>query len=458
MTPTRRRRTCWTPRRPGSPTAISRIDEDALRTVASQLGVGYQHRTAGSEPQFPDVEDRMGQEIEVPEVAVAQRLYWVPIIPAFLLLLWDLVLAARNVGELREGRPGRKRGRHDLVHRPVRARGRSRHGIAARAAATHAALVDGGRHPARSVRGRDGRERRDPGGGGSGLRGRRLRDGGRLGPSGSEPQPGRPVPAALQPGHRVRERRPAARGDRTLQTSLDHAPSPEAACYPRANLALTYVRLGNRYYDGGLWREAINAHRAAKALWAEQPDDVCHDDPSFDQTAEESSEEASQGEQQAQEQQQNQPPDPTQTPSPDPSATPTPDPSATPTPDPSASPTPDPSASPTPDPSASPTPGPTQSPTPGPSGSPTPGQSGSPTPGPSGSPTPGPSGSPTPGPSGSPTPDPSGSPTTGPGGEGDQPSSEALGEKLDELIAQNQAADRERENGGPKHGLADKPW
>ncbi|MBX3194424.1 MAG: hypothetical protein KF727_04905 [Microbacteriaceae bacterium] len=243
-----------------------------------------------------------------------------------------------------------------------------------------------------------------------------------------------------------------------LQTSLDHAPSPEAACYPRANLALTYVRLGNRYYDGGLWQEAINAYRAAKALWAEQPDDVCHDDPSFDQTAEESSEEASQGEQQAQEQQQNQPPDPTQTPSPDPSATPTPDPSATPTPDPSASPTPDPSASPTPDPSASPTPGPTQSPTPGPSGSPTPGQSGSPTPGPSGSPTPGPSGSPTPGPSGSPTPDPSGSPTTGPGGEGDQPSSEALGEKLDELIAQNQAADRERENGGPKHGLADKPW
>ena len=41
---------------------------------------------------------------------------------------------------------------------------------------------------------------------------------------------------------------------------------------------------------------------------------------------------------------------------------------------------------------------------------------------------------------------------------GGEPTSEALGDKLDELIAQGEAADRERENGGPKHGLADKPW
>ncbi|CAN5394038.1 VWA domain-containing protein [soil metagenome] len=92
---------------PGSPTAVSRIDEGALKTLASQLGVGYQHRVPGSEPSFHDVGDRMGQEIEVPEVAVAERLYWVPVLPAFLLLLWDLVLAARNVGELRAARPSR---------------------------------------------------------------------------------------------------------------------------------------------------------------------------------------------------------------------------------------------------------------------------------------------------------------------------------------------------------------
>jgi Ca-activated chloride channel family protein len=92
----------------GAPRALSKIDEDALRTIASQLGVGYQHRVAGEEPAYPDVEDRMGQEIEVPEVAVSQRLYWVPVIPAFLLLLWDLVIAARNIGELRAARPSRK--------------------------------------------------------------------------------------------------------------------------------------------------------------------------------------------------------------------------------------------------------------------------------------------------------------------------------------------------------------
>jgi Ca-activated chloride channel family protein len=95
---------------PGSPTALSRIDEDALKKIASEWGVGYQHRIPGTEPAYPDVEDRMGEEIEVPEVAVAERLYWVPIIPAFLLLLWDLVLAARNVSDLRAARPPRKAG------------------------------------------------------------------------------------------------------------------------------------------------------------------------------------------------------------------------------------------------------------------------------------------------------------------------------------------------------------
>ena len=141
-----------------------------------------------------------------------------------------------------------------------------------------------------------------------------------------------------------------------LQLALDNAPSPEAACYPRANLALTYVRLGNRYFDDRQWLDAIAAYRAAKALWAEQPGDVCHQDPSFDQTADESTEEADQNEQEAEENQQTDPQQPNPSQTPDPNSTPTPNPSASPTPDPSASPTPDPSSSPTPDPSASPTP------------------------------------------------------------------------------------------------------
>jgi tetratricopeptide (TPR) repeat protein len=218
-----------------------------------------------------------------------------------------------------------------------------------------------------------------------------------------------------------------------LQTALDNAPSPEAACYPRANLALTYVRLGNRYFDDRRWLDAIAAYRAAKALWAEQPGDVCRQDPSFDETAEESSEEAEQNEQQAQENQQQDPQDPNPSQTPDPNSTPTPDPSASPTPDPSASPTPDPSAPPTP----SPTPGQTGEPQP----SPTPGQTGDPQP----QPTPGQTGEPQPG-------DPQ------PGDPGGEQTSESLGDGLDQLIEQGEAADRERENGGRKHGLADKPW
>lgn len=89
----------------GSPRAISKIDEDNLKTVASDLGVSYQHRDPQTEPSFPDIEDRIGEEILVPEVAIAARYYWVPILPAFLLLLWDLVIAARQIGDLRRAKP-----------------------------------------------------------------------------------------------------------------------------------------------------------------------------------------------------------------------------------------------------------------------------------------------------------------------------------------------------------------
>ena len=232
-----------------------------------------------------------------------------------------------------------------------------------------------------------------------------------------------------------------------LQTALDGAPTPEAACYPRANLALTYVRLGNRYYDAQDWQGAIDAYRAAQDLWREQPDDVCHQDQNFDQTAQQSSDEAEQGEDQAQQQQQQSPP-PTPSPTQSPNPTPSPDPSATPTPDPSSSPTPDPSSSPTPGQSGQPQPSPTPGQSGSPQPSPTPGQSGSPQP----SPTPGQSGQPQP----SPTPGQSGQPQ--PGDPGPGPTSEALGDKLDQLIEQGELADRERENGGPKHGLAKKPW
>jgi len=221
-----------------------------------------------------------------------------------------------------------------------------------------------------------------------------------------------------------------------LQTALDAAPSPEAACYPRANLALTYVRLGNRYFDDKAWDDAIDAYRLAKALWAKQKNDVCHQDQSFSDTAESSSEEAQQGEDEAEQQQQQdqQNPNPSGTPNPNPSSTPTPGPSSTPTPNPSGNPSSTPSPNPSGDPSSSPSPNPSGDP------------SSSPSPNPSGEPSNSPSPSPTDGPD-----------SGGPQDPGDE-TSETLGEKLDQLEQLGEQSDRERENGGRKHGLADKPW
>ena len=217
-----------------------------------------------------------------------------------------------------------------------------------------------------------------------------------------------------------------------LQTALDAAPSPEAACYPRANLALTYVRLGNRYFDDKAWDDAIDAYRLAKALWAKQKNDVCHQDQSFSDTAESSSEEAQQGEDEAEQQQQQEQQNPNPSATPNPSSTPTPGPSSTPTPNPSGNPSSTPSPHPSGDPSSSPSPNPSGDP------------SSSPSPNPSGEPSNSPS--PTDGPD-----------SGGPQDPGDE-TSETLGEKLDQLEQLGEQSDRERENGGRKHGLADKPW
>lgn len=91
--------------KPGDPIAISKINEKNLQAIAGQLGVGYQHREPGSVADYPSVADKIGEQIEVPEVAIAARYYWIPVIPAFLLLLWDLVISARQMGELRAARP-----------------------------------------------------------------------------------------------------------------------------------------------------------------------------------------------------------------------------------------------------------------------------------------------------------------------------------------------------------------
>ena len=311
----------------GSPIAISRIDEDALKKVASELGVDYQHRTPGTEPSFPDVEDRMGEEIEVPEVAVAERLYWIPVLAAFALLLWDLVLAGRNVGDLRAARPPR------APRTPACARPAERFGALMGLKAwwrdrfEREETIEDKTLPARRRRmlllsmllvipvgvfavgtginvALAAAVRSSFAAGDFDAAAAWARAGVSLNPF-DQYLPHYNLGTAYAGGDLLPEAVPE------LQTALDAAPSPEAACYPRANLALTYVRLGNRYFDEqGLGRR----HRRlppGEALWAQQQNDVCHQDQSFSETAEESSEEAEEGESEAQQQQEQEQQNPT---------------------------------------------------------------------------------------------------------------------------------------------------
>ncbi|HWH27067.1 MAG TPA: tetratricopeptide repeat protein [Pseudolysinimonas sp.] len=66
-----------------------------------------------------------------------------------------------------------------------------------------------------------------------------------------------------------------------LQLALRNAPSPEAACPPRANLALTLERLGDRAVFDEKFPEAIQFYEQALMLWQRGTDDVCYDIPEF---------------------------------------------------------------------------------------------------------------------------------------------------------------------------------
>ncbi|TPW76015.1 VWA domain-containing protein [Schumannella soli] len=85
--------------------AISKIDETVLKKIASDLGVGYQHRAPGSSPTLPDVGNRLGEQVEVKKLSIAERLYWIPAIAAFLLLAWELFIGWRQLAELRTAKP-----------------------------------------------------------------------------------------------------------------------------------------------------------------------------------------------------------------------------------------------------------------------------------------------------------------------------------------------------------------
>ncbi|MBN9606658.1 MAG: VWA domain-containing protein [Actinomycetales bacterium] len=90
----------------GAVDAVSRIDEGNLRAVASQLGVGYQHRLPGTAPTLPGIEGLLGQEVEVADVQIAFPYYWLPAVPAFALIAWDVLLVVGGLGELLAARRG----------------------------------------------------------------------------------------------------------------------------------------------------------------------------------------------------------------------------------------------------------------------------------------------------------------------------------------------------------------
>nr|WP_254281095.1 VWA domain-containing protein [Frigoribacterium sp. VKM Ac-2836] len=97
--------------RPGDPDAVSTIDEDALRRIAEQLGVAYAHRTAGTSVDAAVADARDGAVASDEGRADSLiDLYWIAAVPAFLLLLLDVALVARALGEVRPTRPQRDEG------------------------------------------------------------------------------------------------------------------------------------------------------------------------------------------------------------------------------------------------------------------------------------------------------------------------------------------------------------
>lgn len=87
--------------------AISRIDEAALQEIATQLGVGYQHRTPDSAPQAAQVDPTVLETETGNDVERAFDLYWILAIMIFLLLLREVWILTRAITELAESRGAR---------------------------------------------------------------------------------------------------------------------------------------------------------------------------------------------------------------------------------------------------------------------------------------------------------------------------------------------------------------
>jgi Ca-activated chloride channel family protein len=81
--------------------AISKIDEDNLKAIASQLGVGYQHRAATTKVEADDVTDRVTANL-APDGSRAGviELYWIFAFALFALIVVDAIGATRRLREI----------------------------------------------------------------------------------------------------------------------------------------------------------------------------------------------------------------------------------------------------------------------------------------------------------------------------------------------------------------------
>ncbi|MBP2436917.1 VWA domain-containing protein [Microbacterium amylolyticum] len=78
-------------------TALSVIDEDALRGIADDLGVPYVHRDAGAEASFPDAPRTTTGFADVQSPGARRELAWMIGIVVSGLLLWELATSATRL-------------------------------------------------------------------------------------------------------------------------------------------------------------------------------------------------------------------------------------------------------------------------------------------------------------------------------------------------------------------------
>lgn len=81
--------------------ALSVIDEANLQTIATELGVEYQHRTAGDEPKLPAAPTTSTSYAETGVAGAVTELYPYLALAAIALLGWELARAAMLVTQLR---------------------------------------------------------------------------------------------------------------------------------------------------------------------------------------------------------------------------------------------------------------------------------------------------------------------------------------------------------------------